>query len=169
MVLSENLDENAIQILLDLHLAHAFPEQSNEWQSVKQDISDMFTRERVKRERARLEEFASEKNALRCVLRDAVVQNVMARFPCVLFINSPTPECGSGLDSRSLERDRLSSRVPSHTNPSVEQEIASRLSLYATFHLAHCVHQTRFASQISTPNFQIHFESCSKMLDSTSH
>lgn len=98
MVLSENLDENAIQILLDLHLAHAFPEQCNEWQRARQDISDRLTRESVKGERARLEKLASEENALHCVLHDAVVQKVMALFPFVLFVNSPAPKCGSGLD-----------------------------------------------------------------------
>jgi hypothetical protein len=98
LVLSENLGENAIQILVDLHLAHAFPEQCNEWQSVKQDISDILTRERVKGERSGLEKLAGEESALRYVLRDAVVQDVMALFPCVLFVNSPTPECSSGLD-----------------------------------------------------------------------
>jgi len=96
--LSENLDENAIQILVDLHLAHVFPKLCSEWQSLKQDISDILSREWIKRELAGLEKLASEENTLRCVLHDAVIRDVMALFPCVLFVNSPTAKCGSGLD-----------------------------------------------------------------------
>ena len=98
MVLSENLDENAIQILLDLRLAHAFPELCNEWQSAKEEISDMFSREWIKKERASLEKLASEKNTLRCVLRGSIIQDVMELFPYVLFVISPIAVCDSGLD-----------------------------------------------------------------------
>ena len=97
MVLSENLDENAIQILLDLHLAHAFPEQCNEWQSANQEISDIVSQEWIK-ERTGLEKLASEKDTLRCVLRGTVIQGVMTLFPCVLFVISPIAKCDSGLD-----------------------------------------------------------------------
>jgi len=97
LVLSENLDENAIRILLDLHLAHAFPEQCDEWENANQDTFDMLSRERIKREHEGLEKLASEKNTLRCALHGAVIQNVMALFPCVLFVSSPIAECDSGL------------------------------------------------------------------------
>jgi hypothetical protein len=98
LVLSESLDENAIQILLDLRLAHAFPEQCNEWLSANQEISDMISREWTKKERTSLEKLASEKNTLRCVLRGAIIRDVMALFPYVLFVISPIAVCDSGLD-----------------------------------------------------------------------
>jgi len=85
LVLAETLDEDALQTLLDLHLADAFPKQCNAWHSLKQHISDGFSRERMKRQRAGFEELASQENALRRVLHDAVIDNVMWLFPCVSF------------------------------------------------------------------------------------
>jgi hypothetical protein len=90
LVLSETLDENAMQTLLDLSIADRFPEQCNEWHAAKQDISDFYSRESTKRERIFFEELASKGYEMRPVLRDVVVEDVMGIFP-------------------SLERDSLSS------------------------------------------------------------
>ena len=49
-------------------------------------------------ERAGVEKLASERHTLRCVLYDAMIQNVMTLFPCVLFVKFPAVESGSGLD-----------------------------------------------------------------------
>lgn len=87
-----------MQILLDLRLAHTFPELCNEWQSANQEISDMLSREWMKKEHTSLEKLASEKNTLRGALRGAIIQDVMALFPYVLFVISPIAVCDSGLD-----------------------------------------------------------------------
>jgi hypothetical protein len=88
VVLSETLDENAMQTLLDLFIADKFPKQCDEWHFAKKNISDFYARERTKREHNVFEELASKEHEMRRVLRDAVVEDVMALFPCVLFVMS---------------------------------------------------------------------------------
>lgn len=85
MVLAETLDEDALQILLDLYLADTFPKQCDEWRDAKWDIYNMLTLERTKRQRAGFEQLASQKNTLRRVLREAIIDDVMVLFPCVSF------------------------------------------------------------------------------------
>lgn len=77
-----------MQILIDIHLADAFPKQCNEWDRAQQGISDELVLETTMRQRAGFEELASQENTLRRVLRDAVTEELMALFPCVLLENS---------------------------------------------------------------------------------
>jgi len=86
--LAETLDESAMQILIDIHLEDTFPQQCQEWNRAKQGISDELTLEKMMRQRAGFEELANQENTLRRVLRDAVIEELMALFPCVLFENS---------------------------------------------------------------------------------
>lgn len=86
LVLSETLNENAIQTLLDLCIEERFPKQCNEWHAAKKEISDMYSREWTERQRILFEELASKEDEMRRVLRDAVVRDVMDLFPCVLFV-----------------------------------------------------------------------------------
>lgn len=90
LVLSEALDENAMQTLLDLSIADRFSEQCNEWLATKKNISDFTSRELTKRQRVLIEEFASKKNEMQRVLRNAVVGGVMELFPYVFFVSSPS-------------------------------------------------------------------------------
>jgi hypothetical protein len=86
--LAETLDESAMQILIDIHLADAFPKQCEEWDRAKQGISQESATEKAMRQHAGFAELANQENALRRVLRDAVIEDLMAVFPCVLFENS---------------------------------------------------------------------------------
>ena len=80
LVLSETLDEDAMQTLLDLSIT-----QCNGWHAVKQEISDIIARRSTERQRAAFEELASKEDQLQCALRDAVVKEVVLLFPCVSF------------------------------------------------------------------------------------
>ena len=77
-----------MQILIDIHLADTFPGLCRAWDRAKQGISDGLALKMTKRHRARFAELASQKNTLRRVLRDAVIEDLMAVFPCVLYENS---------------------------------------------------------------------------------
>lgn len=83
MVLSETLDENAMQTLLDLFIADKFPKQCDEWHASKKNISDFYAQERTRREHNVFEELANKVHEMRRVLRDAVVEDVMTLFPYV--------------------------------------------------------------------------------------
>jgi hypothetical protein len=147
MVLSETLDENAMQTLLELSIANRFPKQCDEWHAAKKDICDFCSREWTKKQETAFEELATKEHEVRRVLYDAVVGEVIALFPCVLFVIAPS----HGklrlriLISRSLERDRLS---PSHLQTlgdsnEVDSEYSKSLS---AFWMAHYIHQTRCGS-----------------------
>lgn len=99
---------------------------------MNQEISDMFSQEWTKKERTSLEKLAIEENTLHRALHGAIIRDVMELFPCVLFVISQSWNATQVLIYRSLERDRLSSHAPSHTNLSVGQEIAGKLSLRHT-------------------------------------
>ena len=89
MILADTLDESAIHILIDIHLADTFPKQCKEWDRAKQGISDDLAMEKTMRQRAGFEELASRETTLRRLLRDAVIEEVMTLFPCVLSESSP--------------------------------------------------------------------------------
>ena len=93
LVLSETLDENALQTLLDLSIADRFPEQCDEWLTVKKSISDSTSRELAKRQGVLFEEPASKEYEMQRVLCNAVVGDVMELFPYVLFISPLVIEC----------------------------------------------------------------------------
>jgi hypothetical protein len=111
LILSETLDENAVQTLLELSLADRFPRQCDEWHVAKESISDFYSRESTKRQRIALEGLSSKEQEMRRVLRDAVVEDVMDLFPCVILVSAPSHRMlrPQALTSRSLERDELSS------------------------------------------------------------
>jgi hypothetical protein len=90
LIISEKLDENAMQTLLDLFIAERFPEQCDEWRASKTNISDFHSWERNERQRVIFEELASREHEIRRALCDAVVGDVVGLFPCVLFLSDPT-------------------------------------------------------------------------------
>ena len=85
LVLSETLDETAVETLLGLSLADRYPEQCNEWHYVKENITDFISRERTKRQHILFEELDSREREMRRVLQNAVVLEVMELYPCVLL------------------------------------------------------------------------------------
>lgn len=144
VVLSETLDENAMQTLLDLSIGIRSTKQCDEWRASKKNISDFYSSEWTNKQQTAVEEFATKEHEMRRVLYDDVVGEVMALFPCVLFVitSSHVMFRPQDLISRSLERDRLSS---SHSQTRGDGERSKSLSV---FWMAHYVHQTLCGSQI---------------------
>ncbi|KAI0302897.1 hypothetical protein B0F90DRAFT_1935607 [Multifurca ochricompacta] len=111
LVLSETLDENTMQTLVDIAISELYPKPCSEWHAVKQDIYDILSRESMKRQNTTLEDIANNETTLKRVLREALVEEVANLFP-------------------SLERDRLSpgSRVRNDSNTSQEAGDTMQLS-----------------------------------------
>jgi hypothetical protein len=126
LVLSETLDENAVQTLLDLSIPDGSLKQRNEWHAAKLEISDVISRKSTERQHAAFEKLASKEGQLQCALRDAVVGDVAALFPCVLFKIAASHRMFRPLISRSLEGDHLCSYPQS-------QEAASKNFLSMAF------------------------------------
>jgi hypothetical protein len=89
LVLSATLDENAVQTLVDVAISDLFPKPCKEWQAVKRDIRGISDRESTKRQGVVFQELANKEDALRRVLRGAIVEDVMGLFPYVPF-NGPS-------------------------------------------------------------------------------
>jgi hypothetical protein len=85
VVLSETLDENAMQTLLALSIANRFSKQCDEWHAEKKGIFDFHAQERTKREQNISEELASKEHEMRQMFYEVVVEDVMALFPCVIY------------------------------------------------------------------------------------
>ena len=85
LVLSEDLDGNAVQNLIEVALANLFPGQCEEWLSAKQYIHDVFKRERKERKSVVARNLAEAEGSLQRTLREEVVERVMSIFPYVLF------------------------------------------------------------------------------------
>ncbi|KAI0250860.1 hypothetical protein BJV78DRAFT_1282923 [Lactifluus subvellereus] len=111
LVLSATLDENAVQTLVDVAISDLFPKPCKEWRAVKRDIRGISDRESTKRQGVVFQELANKEDALRRVLRGAIVEDVMGLFP-------------------SLERDRLSSRArgrDNRDNANASREVTSSM------------------------------------------
>ena len=79
MVLSETLDEQAVQILVSVAIAERFPEQCDKWRTKSHDAHAMLMQE-LRKETIRKEVIRGE-DSLRELLREAVVEDVMKLFP----------------------------------------------------------------------------------------
>ncbi|KAH8993666.1 hypothetical protein EDB83DRAFT_2325213 [Lactarius deliciosus] len=81
LVLSEDLDENAVQNLIDIALRDLFPRQCEEWNGIKQYIQDIFMQERREKKSAIDRDIADTENNLRYALREEVIDHVIGSFP----------------------------------------------------------------------------------------
>jgi hypothetical protein len=72
-----------VQTLIDIAISDLFPIQCREWAAAKHDIHEMCNLESVVRQDSVLQELSSEEDALLCVLREAIVREVVALFPYV--------------------------------------------------------------------------------------
>ena len=81
LVLSETLDEKAVQILVSVAIAERFPEQCDKWRTRSQGARTMFTQELTARKETIRKEVVRGEDSLRRVLREAVVEDVMKLFP----------------------------------------------------------------------------------------
>ncbi|KAI9452888.1 hypothetical protein BJY52DRAFT_1124024 [Lactarius psammicola] len=81
LVLSEDLDKNAMRILVDVALGSLFPEQYEEWYDTKQYIHGIFMRELREKKSAIVRDLADTEDSLRHALREEVVDHVTGIFP----------------------------------------------------------------------------------------
>lgn len=85
LVLSEYLKDTAVQILVDEVISDILPKRCAEWRSATTDTRKSFQEEiRMKQEIA-CQELSSQETSLRRALLDAVVDDVIKLFPCVLL------------------------------------------------------------------------------------
>ena len=81
MVLSEALDEKAIDILVDLTFWRLFPQQCEKWKATKKGVHERFKREFLERSEAARQDLMRTEDSLRRALRESVVDDVMKSFP----------------------------------------------------------------------------------------
>ena len=81
LVLSEDLDEDSVQTLVDVSLGDILPEQCNEWVSSSQQIREAMMRERREKKSAVARDITNAKSSLEHVLREEVVNHVISIFP----------------------------------------------------------------------------------------
>jgi hypothetical protein len=81
LVLSENLNENAVQILVDVALSKRFPEQCSKLHAATRDIREISHKEMTRKQDLLCEELRGEERSLWRALREAVVNDVVKLFP----------------------------------------------------------------------------------------
>lgn len=81
LVLSENLDEKAIEILIDLTFWKLFPSKCDKWRASRKDVRETFKEEVTVRTEAAYQDIHGKEEALRHALRESVVDDVMKLFP----------------------------------------------------------------------------------------
>jgi hypothetical protein len=81
LVLSETLDEKAVQILVGIAISERFPKQCDKWRTKRRGARSIFIQElSAKKETIRKEVLRGE-DSLRGLIREAVVKDVMMLFP----------------------------------------------------------------------------------------
>lgn len=83
LVLSQYLKDEPVRILVEEVISNTFPKQCDEWRSAT-DTRKSFREEMRKRQGKACQDFSSQEASLRRALLDAVVDDVMKLFPCVL-------------------------------------------------------------------------------------
>ena len=81
LLLSESLDEETVQILVDAALVNIFPEQCIEWQVAVTDTRERFRQELSERRDKVSRDLHRQGASLKCALRDEIVGDVMKLFP----------------------------------------------------------------------------------------
>ena len=93
MILSPALDENAVQTLVDIGISDLFPNVCEDWNAAKLNIPRDCNRELTKKKDSAFQELASEEDAVRCILHEAVVDEVMFLFPYVHWTDLRATAC----------------------------------------------------------------------------
>ena len=83
LILSEELEENAVQTLIPVALDDLFPEPCEKLRITNEDIRVRYRQGFTKRKDTVCQELAKEEHSLRRGLRDAVVEDVKKLFPYV--------------------------------------------------------------------------------------
>ena len=81
VVLSEALDEKAIDILIELAFWKLFPHQCGKWRATKKYLSEESQKAIDMESDAVHQEILENKNLLSRALRESVVDHVMSLFP----------------------------------------------------------------------------------------
>ena len=81
MILSEALDEKAIDILVELAFWKLFPKQCEMWRSTKNDVRETFKKEVTLTTEAACKDLRGKEDSVRSALRESVVDDVMKLFP----------------------------------------------------------------------------------------
>jgi len=85
LVLSEDLDEDAVQTLVHEALWDLFPKQCKEWHVRKQYIHEIFMQERREKKSVVARDLSDTDDSLQHVLREEVIKLVISIFPYVPF------------------------------------------------------------------------------------
>ena len=72
-------------MLVDVAISDILPEQCNTWNAAMKNIRERFEKDLTGRENRACEDLARQKASLLPALRDAVVEDVMKRFPCAFL------------------------------------------------------------------------------------
>lgn len=83
-VLSDKLDAETVQTLVDVALWDLIPEKCIEWLALKRDICHIFMREQMTRKTAVARDIADAEGMLQRALREEVVDHVIKLFPYVI-------------------------------------------------------------------------------------
>jgi hypothetical protein len=81
LVLSETLDEKAVQILVSVAIEERFPEQCGKWRTKSRGARSVFVQELKEKKETLRKEMLRGEDSLRGLLREAVVEEVMKLFP----------------------------------------------------------------------------------------
>lgn len=83
IVLSEELEEKAVQTLIHVGLEDTFPDLCDKWRTTKQDINARYRQEFMRRRDKVCQDIVKGEDSLQSVLREVVVEDVMKLFPYV--------------------------------------------------------------------------------------
>ncbi|KAI9443796.1 hypothetical protein H4582DRAFT_2125845, partial [Lactarius indigo] len=81
LVLSDDLDEDAVQTLVNVALSDLFPEECKQWSVMQQEIRDVFMQEQTRKKSVVAQVIADTGGSLRRALREEVVDHVTTLFP----------------------------------------------------------------------------------------
>ena len=106
--MSEELEEDAVEILVRIAVEGIFPESCARWITAKKEICARRKQELAKKEDIVCQDVARGEVSLRRVLHEAVTKDVMKLFPYDSMTSSKARIANAIAYSRSIERDRLS-------------------------------------------------------------
>jgi hypothetical protein len=137
IVLSEELEEKAVQTLIHVGLEDIFPELCDKWRITKQDIHARYRQEFMKRRDTICQDIAKGEDSLLSVLRGVVVEDVLKLFPYVYPLFRRRHDNSVFVYYRSLQHDDISVTVEDSAGPSAGQEATGRASLHPFFNVPH--------------------------------
>ncbi|KAI0294252.1 hypothetical protein B0F90DRAFT_1670558 [Multifurca ochricompacta] len=107
LVLSEDLSEDAVQVLVDLAISDIFPERCNEWRELKEKVRDGYNQKLMRRQDEVCLDLSRGEHSLQHALRAAVVDEVIKLFPF-------------------MERDSLNPVVQAERHSEVTENVTGR-------------------------------------------